>query len=117
MVEAEENLRVYLSRGGATNDEIDDFIDWVHVLCIGGQGNASGRRRRFCCYRLWAKLLRKRRTPYRRDDVFDYNEILKDYVRSVAMGDIMDAPPPHRAIVVSSRNFVKYVVRHLDDAL
>ena len=36
-----------LKQGKATDEEIDDFIDWVHVLCLGGQGNASGKRRRY----------------------------------------------------------------------
>lgn len=72
----EEQVREYLGRGGATEEEIEDFIKWVNVLCLGGQGDASGKRKRFCCYRLWAKLLRKRRTPYRRDDIFDFNSVL-----------------------------------------
>lgn len=114
---AENDVRQYLSSGGATDIEIEDFFDWVHVMCLGGQGDASNKRRRFACYRLWAKLLRKRRTPFRRDDVFDFDKALKRYVRSVAPGEIADTPPPSRAIVVSSLQFVKFVVRNLDEAL
>jgi hypothetical protein len=116
-LDAETNLRIYLRGGAATDAEIDRFMEWCHIICNGGAGNATSRRRRYCCYRLWAKLLRKRRTPYRRDDVFDFKKVLKQYIRSIAEGDIADAPPPARAIIVPCKNFVKYVVRYLDEAL
>ena len=57
------------------------------------------------------------RLAYRRDNVFDFNEVLKKYIRSVAVDDLVDAPPPIRAIAVSSKDFVTLVVRHLDEAL
>ena len=114
---AEINLRVYLREGGATDAEIEKFTDWCHIICNGGAENASSRRRRYCCYRLWAKLLRKRGTPYRRDAIFKFNKVLKRYIRTVAEGDIADAPSPPGATIVPKEHFVKYVVRRLDDAL
>ena len=69
------------------------------------------------CTKAYQPNLRKRRTPYRRDDVFDFNEVLKKYIRNVAVDDVVDAPPPTRAIAVSGKDFVTFVVRHLDEAL
>ena len=78
---------------------------------------ANEKRSRYCCYRLWAKLLRHRRSPYPRDGRFDFNDCLKTYIRNITMGDVVDADPPAGAIMIESESFVKFVVRHLDDAL
>ena len=113
----EINVRLYLRAGGATEAEINKFTEWCHIICNGGAGNASSRRRRYCCYRLWAKLLRKRGTPYTRDAIFKFKKVLKRYIRSVAVGNVADAPSPPGAIVVPAEHFVIYVVKRLDDAL
>ena len=117
MADEETAMRRYLRSGGATEDEIDDFIDWCYVICLGGAGHATERRWRFCCYRLWANLMRHRRTPHPRNGRFDFDETLKQYIRTISPGDVLDAAPPAEAIVASSTEFVKFVVRHLDDAL
>ena len=80
-------------------------------LRAGGAGNATNWRRRYCCYRLWAKLLRKRGTPYRCDAIFKFRKVLKRYIRSVTVGNVADALSPPGAIVVPAEHFVKYVVK------
>ena len=94
---------------------MDDFLDWATVLCIADGGDGSEKRRRYVCYRLWAKLLRARRSPYKQDARFDFDEPLKEYLRHLTGGDVTDAPPPPGAVRPSSANFVKYVVCNLDD--
>ena len=110
-------LDVYLMKGGATDVEIEKFREWCKIICNGGSGKASIRRRRYCCYKLWAKLLRKRCTPYKRDEKFKFNPILKMFIRSLAEGDVADAASPPGAIAVPVHCFVKFVVRRLDEAL
>ena len=100
----------YLREGGAKNDEIDDFLDFVSTFKDGG------KEARYECYRLWARLLRHKRTPYKKYDHFNFDARLKDYLRMVSKGDIVDAPPPLDATIVSPEHFVKFVVRYLDDA-
>ena len=116
-MEAEADVRSYLEDGDASPEEIDDFMDWCVTLCFGGVGGAGGRNRRFRIYRLWAKLLRHRRAPYRRNTIFDFNIVLKKYIRSIVEDDIVDAAAPRGAIMPDNRTFVKYVVRRLDHAL
>ena len=41
--------------------------------------------------------------------------IFSFYLRFVSEGEIIDADPPADAILVSPTDFVKYVVRHLDE--
>ena len=100
----------YLKRGGATNDEIDDFLDFC------GNFADTGKVGRYKAYRLWARLLRHSRTPFKKHGHFDFNECLKTYLRSVSKGEIVDADPPNDAIVIEAEHFVKFVVRHLDEA-
>ena len=67
------------------------------------------------CYRLWARLLRHRRTPFSPRAIFDWDESLKKYLRETTGGDPTDKPPPPEAIKITKENFVVYVVRHIDD--
>ena len=67
-------------------------------------------------YRLWARSLRHRRTPYKKHGIFDFHEGLKGYMRAISYGDIVDANAPLDAVVVPAENFVRYVVRYVDEA-
>ena len=104
-MESAAEMREYLVGGSATEQEIDRFAD-VHWI----------RERRDECYRLWARLLRHRRTPYRRNQVFDFSIELKAYLRIVSGGEIIDADPPANAVSITADNFVKFVVRYLEDS-
>ena len=112
----EENVINYLRSGGATQGQIDDFIDWCNVICLQPGGNGDEKRRRFWCYRMWARLLRKRRTPFPRDGKFIIHECLKVYLRKLTGGDPVDPPCRVGSIRIQNSDFVKYVVRFLDDA-
>ena len=112
----ETNVIEYLEAGNATQHEIDDFLDWCTVMCNQPGGNGNEKRRRFWCYRMWARLLRKRRSPFPRDGKFHFDNVLKKYLRHLTGGDVTDAPDPFGAIDVRNIDFVKFVVRHLDDA-
>ena len=112
----ETNVTEYLAVGGATESEINDFLDWCMVMCIQPGGNGDEKRRLFWCYRMWARLLRKRRTPFPSDGKFTFDECLKKYMRHLTGGDITDAPNPLGAIYIRNKDFVKYVVRYVDDA-
>lgn len=101
----------YLRSGGATADEIDDFLDFCGVF------RNQGKVGRYETYRLWARCLRKRRTPFKQGGKFIFHEDLKNYMRYISAGDIVDAESPPDAVFVSADDFVKYVVRYLDDAL
>ena len=89
----------------------------------GAYSAGAYKKKRVCdillhyIYRLWAKLLRHRRAPYRRNTIFDFNIVLKKYIRSIVEDDIVDAAAPRGAIMPDNRTFVKYVVRRLDHAL
>ena len=113
---SEGNVCHYLWRGGASLDEIGDFRDWCTQLCQAQQEEAVEKRIRYCVYRLWAKLLRKRRTPFHYKDVFIYDDSLKNYIRHLTGGQVVGQDPRAGAKHVSSMQFVEYVVRRLDDA-
>ena len=49
----------YLRGSGATNDEIDDFFDFWSAFKDGGKKNC------YKVYRLCARLLSHRQTPYK----------------------------------------------------
>ena len=112
----ETNVIEYLAAGDANQDDIDDFLDWCTVMCLQPGGQGSEKRRRFWCYRMWARLMRNRRSPFPKDGKFKFEKVLKVYLRNLTGGDVTDAPDPIGAIAVKSKDFVKYVVRHLDDA-
>ena len=84
-------------------------------MSLDGQGDTSDKRRRFASYPLWNKLLHKRRTRW--DNIFDFDKALKRYVKIVASDKNIDTTPQRRAIVVSSLQFVKFVVRILNEDL
>ena len=109
-MEAVAAMRDYLSLGGASDSEIDDFAEICQLF------EDSGKEGRYEVYRLWARLLRHRRTPYRRTQVFDFADVLKDFIRVVVPGDIVDAPAPENAVLITAQNFVKFVVRYIDQA-
>ena len=113
---SEQNVRRYLRLGGAAVLEIEDFEDWCTQLCQAQQEENVEKRIRYCVYRFWAKLLRKRRTPIHYKDVFIYDEILKDYIRFLTGGAVVGQDPRAGAKTVSASQFVKHVVRRLDDA-
>ena len=104
------NVANYLRSGDATNDEIDDFLDFCEMF------KDKGKSGRYEVYRLWARLLRHRRTPYKKHGRFDFDDTLKWYLRRVSKGDIVDADPPPDAIIIPADHFVKFVIRHLDEA-
>ena len=80
----------YLRGGGATNDEIDDFFYFCSTFRDGG------KKARYEVYRLWARLLRHRRTPYKKHGRFDFQDDLKWYLRDVTKEDVVDDDPPIR---------------------
>ena len=96
--------------GGATNDEVDDFLDWPVTLC-----SKLGKAARYEAYRLLARILRKRCTSFGNRAIFDFDEKLKDYLRRISGRKVVDYPPREGSIYVRDTIFVKYVVRHLDD--
>ena len=54
---------------------------------------------------------------YKKHIRFDFHDNLKWYLRDVTKGEVADDDPPSDAIDVDSESFVKFVVRHLDEAL
>ena len=101
----------YLRGCGATNDEIDDCFDFCSTIEDGG------KKVRYEVYRLWARLLRHRRTLYKKHGRFDFHDDLKWYLRDVTKREVADDDLPSHAIYVNSESFVKFVVRHLVEAL
>ena len=63
---AELKVVQYLKQGGTTGDEVDDFLNWYIPLCKDG----GGAEKRVMVYRLWAKILRRRRGPHKKKDTF-----------------------------------------------
>ena len=104
------DMNQWLHTGGATLAEIDDFIDFCSMF------DDSGITGRYECYRLWARLLRHRRTPYRRYQIFDFAIEVKAYLRVVSGGNIVDAAPPGNAVSIGPVEFVNFIVWHLDKA-
>ena len=107
-----EPVTEYLRQGGATVTEIGDFQDWCEVMCTQrgeGAGDAAKKRRRFWCYRMWARLLRVRRSPFPRNGKFIFDERLKVYVRLLTGGDPVDPPNPPDGINILPRDFVNSV--------
>ena len=89
----------YIWLGGATNEEMDDFF----YFCLVFQN--EGKIPRYKCYRLWARLLRHRRTPYKKYNHFYSEGNLKDYIRSVTKGEIIDAYKIHRPTLFHVNTF------------
>ena len=107
---AELKVVQYLKQGGATGDEVDDFLDWCITLCKDG-----GPEKRFMVYRLWAKILRRRRGPFKKKDTFFFEDELKDYLRHLSGGAITNDPPREGSITITKDIFVKHVLRHIDE--
>ena len=95
---------------GARNHEITDFLDVCDLY------TDMGKAGRYEVYRLWARCLRHRRTHFSPTGKFTFPEPLYTYMRHISAGDIVDADPPANAVLVSGRNFVEFVVKHIDDA-
>ena len=112
----EQQVTRYLRSGGASGDDIADFFDWCIQLCTGQQEADVEKRIRYNVYRLWARLLRKRRAPFSRRDRFVFDDRLKNYIRHLTGGEIVDQEPHAGARHVTATQFVDHVVRRLDDA-
>ena len=95
----------------ATNDEIDDFLNFCGTFKDGG------KKALYEVYRLWARLSRHRRTPYKKHGRSDFYDDLKWYLRDVTKEEVVDDDPPSDAIYVDSESFVEFVIRYLDEAL
>ena len=65
------------------------------------------------CYHLWARLLCW--TWFKRHDRFYFNKCLKNDLRFVSKGEIVDVEPIANAIYVSPVDFIRYVVKHIDE--
>ena len=76
-------VKDYLKEGGTTNIEIDDFLDFCSWLSKGKKNAA------YECYSLWAKLVRHRRTLFKRHDYFHFDKCLKEYLRFVSEEQIV----------------------------
>ena len=61
----------YLRGGGATNNEIYDSLNFCSIFKDGG------KKARYEVYRLWARLLRHRRTPHKKHGRFNFHDDLK----------------------------------------
>lgn len=66
-------------------------------------------------YKLWGRLLRHWRTPYKKHGRFDFHSNWKQYLLDVTKREVVDDDPPSHAIYVDSESSVKIVVRHLDE--
>ena len=72
---------------------------------------------RYVVCRLWARMLRHQRKPYKKHGRFDFLDELKWYLQDVTELEIVDDDPASDAIYVDSESFVKFAVRHLYEAL
>ena len=104
------SLTTYLKSGEATQEEIEEFEKWC------GNFAERGKKGRYEAYRFRAVLLRKRRAPFKKSARFIFHDLLKDYMRHISPGEIVNDDPPCNAVEVSANIFVRYVVRYLDDA-
>ena len=102
-------VKDYLKEDGATNDKNDDFLDFCSMFSKG-QTTVW-----YECYRLCARLLCHYRTLFKRNDCSDFGKCLKEYLRFLSKGKIVDAKPLANASFCIT-NFVKYVVKHLDES-
>ena len=102
---SEIDVVCYLESGSATEAEVNDFQDWCVFMCTNETGDRDSKRKGYMCYRLWAKLLRMRRTPYPPTTPFIYEPCLKDYLCHLTGGVIIDADPYVGAVRVTSTEF------------
>ena len=72
-----------LKEGGATIDEIDDFLDFCSTY------SKDEKSARYEWYRLWTRLLCHHRTPFKRHDRFDFDKGLKEHLRFVSEVEIV----------------------------
>ena len=62
--------------------------------------------------RIWVRLLRHRRTPYKKHGIFHFLDDLKWYLRDVTKGEVVNDNTLSDAIYINSESFVKFVVRY-----
>ena len=105
-----ENMEELLRESGADEIDIADFVNFCDLF------RGRGKVGRYEVYRLWARCLRHRRTPFSPGGKFTFPETLLVYMRHISAGDIVDADPPQGAVVITPTQFVQYVVKHIDDA-
>ena len=117
---SETSVIEYLKGGGATDAEVDGFLNFCKQIVEGidlSRDPRHGVKRRYEVYRLWARLLHHRRAKLPHHSRFDFDGVLKCYLRELTGGEVVDDLPPPDAIRISKRQFVDYVVRHLGDCL
>ena len=74
-----------------------------------------GIKRRYEVYHLWAHLLHHCRSILPRHSQFDFDGILKWYLRDLTLGEVVDYPPPSDVLRITMKQFVDYLVWYLDN--
>ena len=118
MSETETAVIQYLESGGATDEEVQGFTTFCRQIVEGidlKKDPRHGIKRRYEVYRLWARLLHHRRSKLPHSSKFDFDGILKRYLRELTGGEVVDDPPPPDSLKITKKQFVDYVVRYLDD--
>ena len=110
----EAQVTAFLKRGGATDADVEEFLNFVLAMTTGNHG-AKAKKVRFECYKIWARLLRHRRSGLNKHGYFNFPLVIKSYLRQMTGPPVVDNEPPAEAHNVTGKQFVEFVVRHLEE--
>ena len=118
MSETETAVIQYLKSGGATDEEVQGFVTFCPQIVEGidlKKDPRHGIKRRYKVYRLWARLLHHRRSRLPHHSKFDFDGILKRYLRDLTEGEVVDDPPNPDSLKITKKQYVDYVVQYSGD--
>ena len=90
------NAARYLREGGGANDETDNFFYFCSTFKKGG------KKAHYEVYKLWARLLRHRRTLYKKHRRSDFHNDLTWYLGNVKKGELVD-DELHQILLLSTQ--------------
>ena len=104
-----------LKDAGASDSEVEEFLQFCSIMTSDNEGLCP-MKVRWEIYRLWARLCRNKRTKLNQQGWFNFPELTKEHLRALTGPPVADHEPPEEAYHLSAEEFVKFVVRHLEEA-
>jgi hypothetical protein len=103
---ASKAIRQSLKEQGATDAQVEALIEYV----CGYAG--TGQEGRYEMYTTFSRKLRNTQA-FPKSGKFNFPAEVKQYMRSITGGEVVDAEPPSEAIVISLHDFVIYVLKNV----
>ena len=97
-------VNYYLKEGGATNNQIEEFLDFCSMF------SKDEKTAWYKCYRPWARLLHHRRTPFKKTWSFRFRQMSGRIFENISV----DAEPLYIPLRRNSTYFCLYLYTGLE---